>query len=103
MFLAVLQGTPVRIVAVSSDQHAKPGFDIDDLNFRRRPYSRTTSYHQSKLCNILFVKELAKRYKSDFAAFPSMLGASVTQTVASGSMFECLAIRLSAPLMIWQT
>ncbi|DBA97802.1 TPA: hypothetical protein ACH3X3_012673 [Trebouxia sp. C0006] len=64
------QGTPVRIVAVSSSLHAKPGFDIDDLNFRRRPYSRTTSYHQSKLCNILFIKELAKRLQgSNIQAF----------------------------------
>ena len=57
----VLQATPVRIVAVSSDVHSNKGFDVEDLNFRRRPYSRATSYHQSKLCNILFIKELANR------------------------------------------
>jgi len=56
-----LQGTPVRIVAVSSTVHRHAGFDIDDLNFRHRKYSGMAAYAQSKLCNILFTKELASR------------------------------------------
>ncbi len=56
-----LQGSPVRIVAVSSTVHRHGGFDIDDLNFRHRTYSGMAAYAQSKLCNILFTKELANR------------------------------------------
>lgn len=58
---AALQGSPVRIVAVSSTVHRHAGFDIDDLHFRHRSYTGMASYAQSKLCNILFVKELASR------------------------------------------
>ena len=56
-----LQTTPVRIVAISSDVHANGGFDLEDLNWRRRKYSAFGAYQQSKLCNILFVKELTRR------------------------------------------
>jgi len=52
----------VRIVAVSSEVHRYAGFDVNDLHFRRRPYSKSAAYHQSKLCNVLFIKELAIRY-----------------------------------------
>ena len=58
---AVLQSTPVRIVVVSSTVHRHGGFDIDDLNFRHRSYSGMAAYAQSKLCNILFTKELANK------------------------------------------
>ena len=33
----------------------------DDLNYERRSYSRWPAYGQSKLANILFAKELARR------------------------------------------
>ena len=69
LMLSAVQATPVRIVAVSSDVHSSKGFDVQDLNFRRRPYSRSTPYHQSKLCNILFIKELANRYAFDLCLF----------------------------------
>lgn len=58
---AVLQGTPTRIVVVSSTVHRHGGFDIEDLNFRHRSYSGMAAYAQSKLCNILFTKELANK------------------------------------------
>lgn len=57
-----VQGTPVRVVAVASLGHMFGGFDIDDLHFRRRSYYKLKGYGQSKLCNILFAKELARRY-----------------------------------------
>ena len=52
----------MRIVAVASLGHMFGGFDIDDLHFRHRTYYKLKGYGQSKLCNILFVKELARRY-----------------------------------------
>lgn len=65
-----LQDTPVRIVAVASLAHMLGGFDMDDLHFRRRSYYRLKGYGQSKLCNILFAKELARRYC--FLAHPNL-------------------------------
>lgn len=55
------QTSPVRIVVVSSDVHASASFNVDDLNYRHSPYKMMRAYPNSKLCNILFVKELARR------------------------------------------
>ncbi len=52
---------PSRIVTVSSLAHGDGKIDLDDIHFERRPYGRITSYSQSKLANILFTRELAKR------------------------------------------
>jgi NAD(P)-dependent dehydrogenase (short-subunit alcohol dehydrogenase family) len=40
--------------------------EVDDLNMTRRGYGRTQAYAQSKLANILFTKELARRIKGIF-------------------------------------
>jgi NAD(P)-dependent dehydrogenase (short-subunit alcohol dehydrogenase family) len=51
---------PARIVNVASDAHKFGGLDFDDLNNQRR-YSPMRVYGQSKLANILFTSELARR------------------------------------------
>lgn len=53
------QAFPSRIVAVSSMLHKNPGLDVEDLSFERRSYSGMASYAQSKLANLLHMKELA--------------------------------------------
>ncbi len=50
-----------RIVNVSSAVHARGRLDFDDLHFQRRPYAHFQAYSDSKLCNILFTRELARR------------------------------------------
>jgi NAD(P)-dependent dehydrogenase (short-subunit alcohol dehydrogenase family) len=49
-----------RIVNVASDAHKLGPLDFDDLQNRRR-YRSMRVYGQSKLCNILFTRELARR------------------------------------------
>ncbi len=54
-----------RIVIVSSEAHKNApseGIDFDDLSGEKR-YSAWRNYGQSKLANILFARELAKRLK----------------------------------------
>ena len=48
-------------MTVSSLAHERGKMDLDDINFERRPYGRQEAYQQSKLANILFTRELAKR------------------------------------------
>lgn len=52
---------PSRIVNVASNAHHRAAFDIDDLNWERRPYSALGAYGATKLANILFTRELARR------------------------------------------
>lgn len=52
---------PARIVNVSSRAHLRtPGLNFDDLQ-NRRGYFGMNVYGQSKLCNVLFTNELARR------------------------------------------
>jgi len=50
-----------RIVTVSSMAHVRARIDFDDLNWARRKYSGLGAYGASKLANILFTSELARR------------------------------------------
>ena len=52
---------PSRIITVSSASHRRTALDFEDIQFVRRPYNRVTAYSQSKLANILFTEELARR------------------------------------------
>ena len=52
---------PARVISVASRAHLQaPGLDFDDLNLEHR-YSGWTAYCRSKLANILFTRELARR------------------------------------------
>jgi NAD(P)-dependent dehydrogenase (short-subunit alcohol dehydrogenase family) len=57
--------TPARIVVVASDAHrqARRGLDFDDLQ-SQRSYRPFAVYAKSKLANIYFARELARRLES---------------------------------------
>ena len=50
-----------RVVTVASTAHRAGHIQLDDLNWQRRPYSPERAYGQSKLANLLFTLELARR------------------------------------------
>jgi NAD(P)-dependent dehydrogenase (short-subunit alcohol dehydrogenase family) len=58
----VKSSAPARIVNVASDAHrqARSGLDFDDLQSTKR-YGGLAAYGKSKLANILFTRELARR------------------------------------------
>jgi NAD(P)-dependent dehydrogenase (short-subunit alcohol dehydrogenase family) len=61
LLLDRLKGMPgARIVCVSSDAHKFGRLDFDDLQSAKR-YGGFRTYGASKLCNILFTRELARR------------------------------------------
>lgn len=50
-----------RVVTVASLAHRNAELQLDDLHFERRPYRSMAAYGQSKLANVLFSNELARR------------------------------------------
>ena len=66
---------PARIVTVSSGAHSMGRIDFDDL-MGERSYAGQRAYNQSKLANVLFTYELARR----------LAGTGVTATVLHPGM-----------------
>jgi NAD(P)-dependent dehydrogenase (short-subunit alcohol dehydrogenase family) len=56
----LLKSGPARIVNTASGAHRGTTLDFDDLQ-SERAYSGFAAYGRSKLCNILFTRELARR------------------------------------------
>jgi NAD(P)-dependent dehydrogenase (short-subunit alcohol dehydrogenase family) len=56
----LIASAPARIVNVASEAHRGARLDFDDLQLERN-YRGLTAYNRSKLCNILFTRELARR------------------------------------------
>jgi retinol dehydrogenase 14 len=54
------RSAPARVVMVSSNAHVQGRIDFDDLQ-GERSYSGARAYNQSKLANVLFTYELARR------------------------------------------
>jgi NAD(P)-dependent dehydrogenase (short-subunit alcohol dehydrogenase family) len=62
LLLDVLKrSAPARIVIVASRAHQRGVLDFDDLNAERNAYSGFAAYCNSKLANMLFALELARR------------------------------------------
>jgi retinol dehydrogenase 14 len=58
------QSTPARVVMVSSNVQAQGRIDFDDIQ-GMRSYSGARAYNQSKLANVLFTYELARRLPAE--------------------------------------
>jgi len=54
-------GAGARIVILSSLAHESGQIQWEDINFNQTPYDPLAAYKQSKLANLLFAKELARR------------------------------------------
>src|SRR3954452_2262373 len=57
------QSVPARVVTVSSNAQAMGRIDFEDLQ-GERSYSGARAYNQSKLANVLFTYELARRLRA---------------------------------------
>jgi NAD(P)-dependent dehydrogenase (short-subunit alcohol dehydrogenase family) len=60
LFDRLKDGAPSRVVTVSSNAQAAGRIDFDDLQ-GERGYSGARAYNQSKLANVMFTYELARR------------------------------------------
>ena len=60
MLERLIASAPARVVTVSSNAQAMGRIDFDDL-MGEREYSGSRAYNQSKLANVMFTYELARR------------------------------------------
>ncbi len=58
---ALRRAAAPRVVTTSSNMHRVGGTAWDDPNYERTRYGRWTAYGRSKLANLLFMRELARR------------------------------------------
>jgi NAD(P)-dependent dehydrogenase (short-subunit alcohol dehydrogenase family) len=56
----LVASAPARVVNVASEAHRRATLDFDDLQ-NERGYGGWLAYRRSKLCNIMFTRELARR------------------------------------------
>ena len=93
---------PARLVAVSSLAHTFGAIDLEDLNYEKtRKYGAWSSYGQSKLANILFVKELVRRMEEEHAnilAYSLHPGSIMTNLQRHQSAMDAIA-RFLAPVL----
>ncbi len=68
-----------RVISVSSAIYVLGRIDLDDLNWHTRQYSMWAAYEQSKLANMLFINELARRGVRAYAADPGMAVSDITR------------------------
>lgn len=75
-----------RVVTVSSIAHRAGAIDLEDPNWRRRPYRAQAAYGQSKLANLLFTAELQRRFEElgspvlAMAAHPGIAATNLLRT-----------------------
>jgi NAD(P)-dependent dehydrogenase (short-subunit alcohol dehydrogenase family) len=98
--LDVLKATPSsRIVTVSSDAHKRATLHFEDLGFQKG-YGGFKAYSQSKLANIVFTYELARRLEGSGVTanglHPGVIASGFGQTY--GGAFSML-IKLAKPFL----
>lgn len=92
----LVASAPARVVTVSSGAQAMGRIDLDDLQ-GERAYSGQRAYNQSKLANVLFSYELARRL-GDTGVTATVLHPGVTRT-AFGQEDSLRWMRLVLPLV----
>jgi len=78
------RSAPARVVTVASVGHRRGSLDFDDLGFERG-YSIMGAYARSKLANVLFAAELARRLAGKGVTSNSLHPGSVDTNIWSGA------------------
>ena len=93
---AVKAGAPSRIVTVASRAHRNGHIAFDDLEGSHR-YSGVRAYAQSKLANVLFTRELARRLEGT-----GVVAHAVHPGVVATGIWESVPVaRAITPLLPW--
>ncbi len=94
----IVASAPSRIVSVSSGAHSFGGMNFDDLQGKEK-YSGWRAYGQSKLANVLFTYELARRLEGTGvtanALHPGFVASNFGRTNNSESTLQRVGLRMS--------
>lgn len=80
----LIASAPARIVTVASGRHFKGTMDFDDLGFERG-YQILRAYARSKLANVLFASEQARRLPDTLVTSNSVHPGRVATNIWSGA------------------
>jgi NAD(P)-dependent dehydrogenase (short-subunit alcohol dehydrogenase family) len=80
----LMKSAPARIVNVASVAHYRGTMDFDDLMFERG-YRIMRAYSRSKLANVLFTRELARRLKGSGVTVNALHPGTVASNIWSGA------------------
>jgi retinol dehydrogenase 14 len=92
----LMASAPARVVTVSSGAHTAGKIDFDDLTGERK-YSAPRAYSQSKLANVMFTYELARRLAGT-GVTATVLHPGVTRT-AFGAEDQAAFFKVMQPLV----
>jgi NAD(P)-dependent dehydrogenase (short-subunit alcohol dehydrogenase family) len=101
LLLDVLKASaPARVVSVASDVHRGCELDFDDLQFARRAYAPMKAYQQSKLANVVWSAELARRLEGTGVTSNSLHpGVIASNFGAAGPGWMRIGMKIVAPLL----
>jgi len=81
----LVASAPARVVTVASVGHRQGTLDFDDLGFARGGYRIMRAYARSKLANVLFAAELARRLAGTGVTSNSLHPGAVATNIWSGA------------------
>ncbi len=97
---ALLAAARPRVVNVASMMHHLGKIDFDSLR-GERPYGALKAYAQSKLCNVLFARELARRHGGDgllsWSLHPGPVGTNIMgRGLVNRTLYRLIGAYMSA-------
>ena len=85
-----------RIVNVSSLAHERGRMNFDDINYEKRPYGPAEAYGQSKLANVLFTRELARKGEGSgvnaYALHPGVIATELGRHLNANPVLKCMSM-----------
>lgn len=87
---AARQSGDARIINVASSAHYPGTIDFDDLQWQQKEYSKWGAYSQSKLANVMFSYELAKRVPAGLDLTVNALHPGVVATELGRYLFPSM-------------
>jgi NAD(P)-dependent dehydrogenase (short-subunit alcohol dehydrogenase family) len=97
----LVESAPARVISVASVGHRHGSLDFDDLGFERGGYAIMKAYGRSKLANVLFAAELARRLSGTGVTSNSLHPGGVATNIWSGApLFAKPFIALAWPFFI---